>query len=127
MPADIAGDAPALRYLHPERPRVHLLDKPLSFDDVQQTVFEQPAPLVLVGSAGSGKTALTLEKLKQAGGTVAYVTRSEYLAQSARTMYFALGYERDDQEPEFLSLRAFVETWHVPREHELDFRAFAGW
>lgn len=126
-PAEVAADAPALRYLHPGRPRVHLLDKPLSFDDVQQAVFEQPAPLVLVGSAGSGKTALTLEKLKQAGGTVAYVTRSEYLAQSARSMYFALGYERDDQEPGFLSFRAFLETWHVPRERELDFRAFAGW
>jgi hypothetical protein len=126
-PADLVADATPLRYLHPERPRVHLLDKPLSFDDVQQTVFEQPAPLVLVGSAGSGKTALTLEKLKQAGGAVAYVTRSEYLAQSARAMYFALGYERDDQEPEFLSLRAFLETWHVPSGRELDFRAFAGW
>ncbi len=125
--ADATADAPALRYLHPHRPRVHLLDKPLSFDDVQQAVFEQPAPLVLVGSAGSGKTALALEKLKQAGGDVAYVTRSEYLAQTARDMYFALGYERNDQEPAFLSLRAFVETWHVPPERELDFRAFAGW
>jgi hypothetical protein len=126
-PPEAAAAAPTLRYLHPRRRRVHLLDKPLSFDDVQQAVFEQAAPLVLVGSAGSGKTALTLEKLKQAGGDVAYVTRSEYLAQSAREMYFALGYERDDQEPAFLSLRAFVETWHVPAERELDFRAFAGW
>jgi hypothetical protein len=121
------ADALALRYLHPRRPRLHILDKPLSFDDAQQGVYELPSPLVLVGSAGSGKTALTLERLKGVAGDVAYVTRSEYLAQSAREMYFALGYERNDQEPAFLSLRAFVETWHVPPGRAVDFRAFADW
>lgn len=126
-PPEAAAAALPLRYLHPERRRVHLLDKPLSFDDAQQALFERPPPLVLVGSAGSGKTALTLERLKHAAGDVLYVTRSAYLAQSARALYFALGFARDDQEPAFYSLREFLESIHLPPGRELAFRDFAGW
>ena len=101
-------DTTPLRYLHPQRSDIHVLDKVLSFDDTQQAVFDTPAPLVLVGSAGSGKTALTLEKLRQARGRVLYVTQSAFLAQSAQAIYFAHGFEADGQEPEFLSYREFV-------------------
>lgn len=120
-------DATPLRYLHPQRSHIHVLDKVLSFDDTQQAVFDTPAPLVLVGSAGSGKTALTLEKLRQARGRVLYVTQSAFLAQSAQAMYFAHGFEADGQEPEFLSYREFVETIQVPMGREMDFAAFTGW
>jgi hypothetical protein len=127
-PAPTPGtDATPLRYLHPRRSDIHVLDKVLSFDDTQQAVFDTPAPLVLVGSAGSGKTALTLEKLRQARGRVLYVTQSAFLAQSAQAMYFAHGFEADGQEPEFLSYREFIETIQVPAGRELDFAAFTGW
>jgi len=76
-------EAQPVRYLHPERTTVHFLDKPLSFDDAQESVYRLPPPLIVVGSAGSGKTALTLEKLKHADGEVLYVTQSTYLAQNA--------------------------------------------
>jgi hypothetical protein len=123
----LGTDATPLRYLHPQRSHIHVLDKVLSFDDTQQAVFDTPAPLVLVGSAGSGKTALTLEKLRQARGRVLYVTQSAFLAQSAQAIYFAHGFEADGQEPEFLSYREFVETIQVPTGRELDFAAFTGW
>ncbi|MGH8829797.1 MAG: AAA family ATPase, partial [Polaromonas sp.] len=126
-PAELNQQAPALRYVHPERSELHVLDKVLSFDDAQQAVYDTPAPLVLVGSAGSGKTALTLEKLRQARGRVLYVTQSAFLAQSAQAMYFAHSFEAEGQEPEFLSYREFVETLHVPAGRELDFAAFSGW
>lgn len=118
---------PVLRYLHPQRSDIHVLDKVLSFDDTQQAVYDAPAPLILVGSAGSGKTALTLEKLRLARGRVLYVTQSAFLAQSAQTLYFAHGFEVEGQEPEFLSYREFIETLHVPQGRELDFAAFRGW
>ncbi|MCY7306232.1 MAG: hypothetical protein LH632_08800, partial [Rhodoferax sp.] len=86
--AEASREAQPLRYLHPEHTAVHLLDKPISFDDAQQAIYALPAPLVIVGSAGSGKTALTLEKLKHAQGEVLYVTHSAYLAQSARDLYY---------------------------------------
>jgi len=121
------AQAPALRYVHPERAEIHVLDKVLSFDDAQQAVYDAPAPLILVGSAGSGKTALTLEKLRLARGRVLYVTQSAFLAQSAQALYFAHGFEAEGQEPEFLSYREFIETLRVPAGRELDFAAFTGW
>jgi hypothetical protein len=129
---DISADeavkeAQALRYLHPERTSIHLLDKPLSFDDTQEAIYRQPPPLVVVGSAGSGKTALTLEKLKHAEGELLYVTHSAFLAQSARDLYYANGFEHGGQEAVFLSYREFVESIHVPSGREANWRDFAGW
>lgn len=120
-------DALALRYLHPERSNVHLLDKPISFDDAQHAIYHTPAPLIVVGSAGSGKTALTLEKLKQATGEVLYVTHSAYLAQSARDLYYAGGFEHAEQDAVFLSYREFVESIHLPQGRDAQWRDFAVW
>lgn len=120
-------DAQPVRYLHPERTAIHLLDKPISFDDTQDAVYRQPPPLIVVGSAGSGKTALTLEKLKHAEGEVLYVTHSSFLAQSARDLYYANGFEHGGQEAVFLSYREFVESIHVPPGREAAWRDFASW
>lgn len=124
---DAIKEAQALRYLHPQRTTLQLLDKPISFDDVQESIYRQPAPLVIVGSAGSGKTALTLEKLKHAEGEVLYVTHSAFLAQSARDLYYANGFEHGGQEALFLSYREFVESIRVPAGREANWRDFAGW
>jgi hypothetical protein len=81
----------------------------------------------VVGSAGSGKTALTLERLKQVPGDVLYVTRSAYLAQNARNLYFYDGFDNAEQEASFLSYREFVESLRVPPGREVLWRDFAGW
>ena len=122
-----ATELTPLRWLHATRAEFELLDKPIVFDDAQQAVLRLPAPVILVGSAGSGKTAVTLAKLREAPGRVLYVTQSAYLAQSARALYDAHGYENAHQEAEFLSLREFVETLHVPVGRELSFNAFQAW
>ena len=122
-----ATDATPLRWLHATRAEFELLDKPIVFDDAQEAVRRLPAPLVIVGSAGSGKTAVTLTKLREAQGRVLYVTQSAYLAQSARALYDAHGYDNPAQEAEFLSYREFLETLHVPSGREVDFNAFSGW
>lgn len=125
--ADAIKEAQPVRYLHPEHTSIHLLDKPISLDDTQEAVYRQPPPLIIVGSAGSGKTALTLEKLKHVEGEVLYVTHSAYLAQSARDVYYANGFERGGQEAVFLSYREFVESIRVPPGREASWRDFAGW
>ncbi|MEJ0034904.1 MAG: UvrD-helicase domain-containing protein [Gammaproteobacteria bacterium] len=86
-----------------------------------------PPPLVVVGSAGSGKTALMLEKLKHATGEVLYVTQSAYLAQNARNLYYASGFENENQDATFLSYREFVEAIRVPTGREAGWREFSGW
>ena len=127
-PTDISdkGDF-SLRWLHTCRVEFELLDKPIVFDDEQEAVRRLIAPLILVGSAGSGKTAITLSKMREAPGKVLYVTQSAYLAQSARTLYDHYGYENPDQEPEFLSYREFLETLQVPKGREVSFSAFSAW
>lgn len=125
--AESIKEAQALRYLHPERTTIHLLDKPISFDDTQEAIYRQPPPLIVVGSAGSGKTALTLEKLKHAEGEVLYVTHSAYLSQNARSLYYANGFDHTGQEAVFLSYREFVESLRVPLGREASWRDFSGW
>ena len=92
------ADTQPMRWLHASRSEFELLDKPIMFDDAQEAVRRLPAPVVVVGSAGSGKTAVTLAKLREASGRVLYVTLSSYLAQSARALYDAHGFENPEQE-----------------------------
>lgn len=121
------GALPVLRYVHPSVNRFHLLDKVISFDPEQQETYLHPAPLIIIGPAGSGKTALTLEKMKQAPGRVLYVTLSRFLADNSRELYYSHHYENDDQEISFLSFREFLETLRVPEGREIAYSAFAGW
>lgn len=119
-------EAAPIKYLHPTRASFALLDKPLSFDDVQDDVLRRRPPLVLVGSAGSGKTALLLQQLRGAAGRVAYVTESAWLAQSARGLYVAHGWDPGEQEADFLSYRQFLESIAVPSGRAVTFRDFIG-
>ena len=122
------GAHPArLTWLHPTRDQFVLLDKPIMFDDVQEAVRLRPVPVVVLGPAGSGKTAVTLTKLREASGRVLYVTQSAYLAQSARGLYGAHDYENERQEVEFLSYREFLETIRVPIGTEVRFADFEPW
>ena len=116
-----------LRYVHPTSTVLHVLDKPLSFDDAQQAVFATPLPLIVVGSAGSGKTALTLEKLRTIAGHGAYLTRSSFLVESARPLYSSNGYRNAGQEVDFLSFRELVETIDVPAGREATWADFRSW
>lgn len=88
-PVDIAPES--LTYINPSHGRFHRLDKMLSFDDEQQALYEHPLPLVIVGGAGSGKTALVLEKMKQSVGDILYLSLSSFLVEKARTLYNASG------------------------------------
>jgi len=115
-----------MRYVHPGRAEFQLLDKPLSFDDRQEELFRLPLPMILVGCAGSGKTALTLTKLRELAGRVLYVTQSAYLAESAANLYFSHGYENPEQSVDFLSYRSLLESVQVPEGRPVTLREFSG-
>ncbi len=121
------ADCQSLRYVHPSRPEFLMLDKPLSLDDAQWAALEQPPPLVVVGSAGSGKTALLLQALRRASGRVAYVTESRWLAEASQALYLAYDGAPEDQEADFLSYQQLLETVHVPAGRPVTFGDFRGY
>lgn len=116
-----------LTYVNPKQDRFHLLDKIISFDVDQHEIYQSSPPLVIVGSAGSGKTALMLEKTKQAIGDVLYVSLSPYLVHNSRQLYFSNGYENDAQEVEFLAFYDFLASFRVPKGKEITARDFYAW
>ncbi|MEJ7766839.1 MAG: UvrD-helicase domain-containing protein [Chitinophagaceae bacterium] len=116
-----------LSYLNASSNTVHLLNKFISFDVMQQAVFSLPAPLIIIGSAGSGKTALVLEKLKTMNGSVAYISLSAFLVENASRLYYGNGYDNENQEAEFLSLNDYLSSWGKPQGREIHFRAFEAW
>ena len=116
-----------LKWLPPEAVEFDLIDKPIVLDAAQEAVRRHAPPLVIIGPAGSGKTAVTLAKMREATGNVLYVTLSAYLAQTARRLYGAHGYENPHQNAEFMSFREFVDTIAVPEGEEVRFSAFRTW
>lgn len=123
----VPEDMPALAYVNPQHPRFNLLDKIIAFDDVQQAIYQLTPPLVIIGSAGSGKTALTLEKMKAVAGDVLYVTLSTYLVRNARDLYYAHAYDNPQQQVDFLSFQEFLESIQIPVGKPIDFHTFAAW
>jgi hypothetical protein len=121
---DVGAASRPVRYLHPGRADFHMLATPISFDDRQEQIHRLPLPLVLVGCAGSGKTALTLTKLRELDGDVLYVTQSAFLAESAASLYFAYGYENPRQNVDFLSYRKLLESIELPAGRAVGLRDF---
>jgi len=120
-------EQPELVYVNPEHGTFNILDKIISFDDSQQDVYTLTPPMIVIGSAGSGKTALTLEKMKEAIGDVLYVTLSPYLVKNSRDLYFSQHYQNEDQNVDFFSFQEFLESIHVPEGEPIDFHQFETW
>jgi len=120
-------DALEMTYLNPRTRHFQVLDKLFSFDDAQEDAFQLHPPFILIGSAGSGKTVLTLEKMKQLPGDVLYVTHSPFLAENSRNLFYAFSYDNPRQETSFLSFREFLETLHVPEGKPMTYRDFEQW
>jgi hypothetical protein len=129
LPAAAAAesDAAELTFVSDARPHVHVLDRILSFDDAQREAYLLAPPLILIGSAGSGKTVLSLEKLKQLSGDILYVTHSAFLAENARNLYYSFNYDNEAQDIEFLSYKEYLETLRVPKGRPLAYREFERW
>ncbi|MBX2807390.1 MAG: hypothetical protein KTR20_02070, partial [Cellvibrionaceae bacterium] len=120
-------EAEELNYLNLQRNQVNWLDKILSFDDEQTAIYQRQPPLIIIGSAGSGKSALTLEKIKTMPGDVLYLSLSPFLVENARDIYFADHYNNDDQQVDFLAFREFLESIRVPAGREITLREFDSW
>ncbi len=126
--ADVeTNDTENLVYLHPKNKSVFFLNKFISFDSIQENILGIKPPLIIIGSAGSGKTALVLEKLKILRGTVAYISLSSFLVENAAKIYMSKGYNNEEQEVDFLSLTDYLNSWHKLSGKEISFRQFEPW
>jgi superfamily I DNA/RNA helicase len=121
------SDTIVLNHVNPKNNHFHLLDKILSLDEIQEEIFKLPLPIIIIGSAGSGKTALTLEKIKLLTGNILYVTLSSYLVENSSQLYFANYYYNDRQEVEFLSFQEYLQSIQLPSGKEIHFKAFDQW
>ena len=115
-----------LRYLNPKSTTFHLIDKPISFNPEQEDIFLAPMPLILIGSAGSGKTVLTLEKLRLLPGRVLYISLSAFLVENARRL-FSLASKEDEGDVDFLSFRELLGMIQIPSGREVRYSDFASW
>ena len=120
-------DFSPVTYINDKNSNFNILDKILSFDDVQNEVFNLRTPIIIIGSAGSGKTVLTLEKLKHLHGDGLYVTLSPYLVENSRNLYYSNNYINNKQNIDFLSFREFIETIKVPTGKEISAKSFNEW
>lgn len=114
-------------YVNHNNPQFVYLNKFISFDDVQQHIYQQYPPLVIIGSAGSGKTAILLEKIKQLEGQVLYVTLSSFLVKNSRELYYSEHYYNDKQLVDFYSYQDFIESIAVPDRKIADIDFFMQW
>ena len=126
LPSVVPAESETIKYLNPKSQVFHYLDRVLSFDADQEQVLSTPTPLVIIGSAGSGKTVLTLEKIKSLTGSILFVTHSAHLADSARRLYHAQGFEDENQEVTFFSFKEVLESLSIPGGKEAHYKRFVG-
>ena len=110
---------------HPQKE--HGLGRLIIFDDAQSEILYHRLPLILIGSAGSGKTSLVLEKLKTLQGDGLYVTLSPYLVHHARRLYGDRLDAQEQQAVDFLSFEELLGILRIPQGQEITSPVFLEW
>ena len=105
----------------------NLLDKPISFDQSQNEIYQQALPLIIIGSAGSGKTSLVMEKIKKIQGDILYVSQSPYLIETSKAVYQSHHYLNSQQQIQFLTFQELIESIQVPTGKAVDSLLFQQW
>ncbi len=118
---------PHLKSQEQQTSHFHLLHKPITFDSAQQRIYDLPAPIIIIGTAGSGKTLLLLEKMKYLKGNVLYITQSSYLAHHSQNLYYANQYSSKQQVTAFLSFQDFLDSIAVPYGKAVTYSDFRDW
>jgi len=91
------------------------------FNKTQENLLYANPPLIIVGSAGSGKTSVTIEKLRTLKGRVLYISLSQELVNSAK--YICGEYKNID----FLSFEQFINNIEKQEGKAIDFYTFKTW
>jgi len=99
----------------------HYSEKFIVFNKSQENLLYANPPLIIVGSAGSGKTSVTIEKLRTLRGKVLYISLSQELVNNAQ--YICGEYKNID----FLSFEQFINSIEKQEGKAIDFYSFKKW
>ena len=98
------------------------IDKFISFNNKQDEILNLKPPLIVIGSAGSGKTSVIIEKLRGLEGKVLYISLSKYLVENSKEIC-----GEDYTNIDFLSFEEFLNRVKKQNRKEIDFFAFKSW
>ncbi len=102
-------------YINEDRTFRYIGDKFVSFSESQKSVLHAQTPIIVVGSAGSGKTSVLIEKLQQlekSGKKVIYISFSKYLVENSQ----------EDCNCPKVDFSTFQEFFNI--ENEITFKEF---
>ena len=116
-----------LDYLNSNSDRVAIFDKFISYNDSQEEICRAVPPVLIAGTAGSGKTLLALEKMKEVAGKVLYVSLSPQLVRRSRELYHTAVDRHARQKASFLSFVEFLESFGRPPGRWAGFSDFLLW
>jgi len=105
-----------------QKKELRYIDKFISFSQEQEDILQLQPPILVVGSAGSGKTSVTIEKLRELKGNVLYISLSNYLVQNSKKIC-GEGYDNID----FLNFDNFLQRIEKQEFKEITFREFKKW
>ena len=97
------------------------LDKVIVFSDQQEDILTKPTPLLIIGSAGSGKTSVVIEKLKTLEGKCLYISLSEHLVKNSQKICGEV------ENIDFYSFQSFLNSIERQSKEEIDFNSFKNW
>jgi hypothetical protein len=104
-----------------EKREFSYIEKFISFSSEQEEILKVQPPILLIGSAGSGKTSVTIEKLRELQGRVLYISLSSYLVNYSKKIS-GVG-DRVD----FLTFDDFLNRVNPQNGKEVTFESFRVW
>ncbi len=122
-----AEECEELEYLNSKSDRLAIFDKFISYNDSQEDICHAVPPILIAGTAGSGKTLLALEKMKAVPGKVLYVSLSPQLVRHSRHLYDRAVDRQPGQQASFLSFVEFLESFGRPPGRWTSFEDFLLW
>jgi len=104
-----------------EKKEFRYIDKFISFSQEQESTLSMNPPLLLIGSAGSGKTSVAIEKLKELKGKVLYTSLSAYLVKNSQQLC------KDSSNIDFLTFDNCLNKRKKQSSLAVDFHQFKIW
>ena len=100
-----------------EKKEFSFFDKFISFSNTQENILNLNPPILLIGSAGSGKTSVLIEKIQTFNGKVLYISLSKNLVENSKEICNC---------PKNIEFLSFEELFEIKNEITFEkFKSFA--